>query len=106
MVRRPCESWCYIFMMYACTTAYIFYLLAIAYLILICTTTRICTACQDDILNTAIIIYAVYDGVGTSLYGKAVLTEQCMRWRTLKLTGYFCSALDMFTIMIGAWAIP
>ena len=40
------------------------------------------------------------------LYRKAVLIEQCMRWRTVKRMGYFGSALDMFTIMIGAWARP
>ncbi len=54
----------------------------------------------------AIINYALYDSVGMCIYRKAVLTKQCRRWRTLNLTGYFCSALDMFTIMIGAWAIP
>ncbi len=31
-------------------------------------------ACQDDITNIAIIIFAVEDSVGTCLYGKAVLT--------------------------------
>ncbi len=59
-------------------------------------------ACQDDILHISIINSAVYGSVGTCLYRKAVLIEQCMRWRTLTRTGYFCSALDMFTIMIGA----
>ncbi len=63
-------------------------------------------ACQDDILPIAIITFAVYGGVGTCLYREAVLIEQCRRRRTLTRTSYFCSALDMFTIMIGAWAMP
>lgn len=44
--------------------------------------------------------------VGVGLSRKAVLLEQCRRWRTLTRTGYFCLALDMFTIMIGVWAMP
>ena len=57
-------------------------------------------------MPSAIIIFAVYSGVGTSLYRKAGLAYKCMRGRTLKRTDYFCSALDMFTIMIGVWVWP
>ena len=70
------------------------------------TNTLIYIVCQYHMMNIAIIIYAVYVRVGMSIYRKALLTEKCMREKTLKLTGYFCRAFDMFTIMIGDWAIP